>query len=91
MAADGSDVGWTATLQTEGDRDPLDERVGIEAYIAPFAKEKYGWVGDLLAPAAPVAIAMPPDDIASVQMLMNGTTPLTAPRQPYHLFAGVKE
>ncbi len=75
----------------KSDADPLDERVGLEAYVAPFAKEKYGWVGDLLAPAAPVAVAMPVDDIASVQLLMNGTTPLTAPRQPYHLFAGVKD
>ena len=75
----------------KSEADPQDERVGIEAYVAPFGKEKYGWVGDLLAPAAPVAIAMPGDDIASVQMLMNGTTPLTAPRLPYHLFAGVKD
>ncbi len=71
--------------------DPLDEKIGIEAYIAPFGKDKYGWVGDMLAPAAPLAIAMPADDIASLQLLMNGTTPLTAPRQPYHLFAGVKD
>lgn len=75
----------------KSDTDPQDERVSIEAYVAPFAKEKYGWVGDLLAPAAPVAVAMPGDDIASVQLLMNGTTPLTAPRMPYHLFAGVKD
>jgi hypothetical protein len=75
----------------KSETDPLDERVGIEAYIAPFAKDKYGWVGDMLAPAAPMAIAMPADDVASVQFLMNGTTPLTAPRQPYHLFAGVKD
>lgn len=68
-----------------------DERVSIEAYVAPFAKEKYGWLADMLAPAAPVAIEMPPDDIASVQFLMNGTAPLTAPRQPYHLFAGAKD
>lgn len=75
----------------KSDANAMDERVSIEAYIAPFAKEKYGWVGDLLAPAAPAAIAMPQDDIASVQMLMNGTTPVTAPRPPYHLFAGVKD
>ncbi len=30
--------------------------------------------GNMLAPAAPVAIATPPDDVASVQLLMNGTT-----------------
>ncbi len=73
------------------DGDPQAERIGIEAYLAPFAREKYGWVGDLLAPAAPVAIAMPPDDVINVQLLMNGTTPVTAPRMPYHLFAGVKD
>lgn len=79
----------------EGDkveeRSNSEERVAIEAYIAPFAREKYGWIGDLLAPSAPLAIAMPGDDLVSVQLLMNGTAPLTAPRQPYHLFAGVKD
>lgn len=76
-------------FKAEGD--PMAERVSIEAYVAPFAKEKYGWVGDMLAPAAPVAISLPLEDIASVQLLMNGSTPLTAPRLPYHLFAGVKD
>lgn len=75
----------------KAEADPMAERVSIEAYIAPFAKEKYGWVGDLLAPAAPVAVTLPLEDIASVQLLMNGSTPLTAPPMPYHLFAGVKD
>ncbi len=73
------------------DGQPDAERIGIEAYVAPFTEKKYGWVADLLASAAPVAIATPPDDVVSVQMLMNGTTPLTTPRQPYHLFFGVKD
>jgi hypothetical protein len=73
------------------DGDPLAERVGIEAYLAPFGQNKYGWIADMLAPAAPYAIATPADDVISVQMLMNGSAPLTAPRQPYHLFGGVKD
>ncbi|MCC6509594.1 MAG: hypothetical protein IT423_10830 [Pirellulaceae bacterium] len=73
------------------DGDPQAERIGVEAYLAPFAKDKYGWVGNMLAPAAPVALTTPVDDVVSVQLLMNGTTPLTAPRMPYHLFAGVKD
>lgn len=76
-------------FQVEGD--PLAERIGVEAYLAPFAREKYGWIGDMLAPAAPYAIATPPDDVLSVQALMNGSAPLAAPRQPYHLFAGIKD
>ena len=76
-------------FQVEGD--PLAERIGIEGYVAPFTREKYGWIADMLAPAAPVAIATPADDMISVQMLMNGSAPLAAPRQPYHLFAGVKD
>lgn len=76
-------------FQAEGD--PQSERIALEAYMAPFAREKYGWIADLLAPAAPVAIATPPDDVISVQALMNGTAPLAAPRQPYHLFGGIKD
>lgn len=75
----------------QGEGDPRAERIGIEAYLAPFAREKYGWVANMLAPAAPLAVATPTDDVISVQMLMNGTAPLTADREPYHLFAGVKD
>lgn len=73
------------------DGDPRAERIGIEGYLSPFGREKYGWIADMLAPAAPVAIATPGDDVISVQALMNGSAPLTTHRQPYHLFAGVKD
>lgn len=76
-------------FQVEGD--PQAERIALEGYLAPFAREKYGWIADLLAPPAPVAIVTPPDDVISVQALMNGTAPLAAPRQPYHLFGGIKD
>ncbi|MFO1062453.1 MAG: hypothetical protein U0892_01085 [Pirellulales bacterium] len=72
-------------------QNPNREQVAIEAYAAPFEKNKSGWLGDMLGPASPVAIQLPADDVISGQALMNGTAPLAAPRQPYHLFGGVKD
>jgi hypothetical protein len=87
------DTGTPSTGEIVADRQAATptERVTIEAYAAPFEAGKYGWVGDLLAPASPVAIRLPEDDIISGQARMNGAAPLLAPRAPYHLFGGVKD
>jgi hypothetical protein len=76
-------------FQWEGN--PQIERVAIEGYIAPFQREKYGWIADLLGPATPIEIAMPIDDVASLQLHMKGEDLLGRPTQDYHLIAGVKD
>ncbi len=70
---------------------PGVERVALEGYIAPFGREKYGWIASLLGPATNVEIALPQDDAAAVQLHMSGSNPLGRPTQDYHLFAGVKD
>ncbi len=70
---------------------PNVERVAIEGYVAPFGKEKYGWIANLLGPATHVELALPQDDVASLQVHMSGANPLGRPTQDYHLFAGMKD
>ena len=70
---------------------PNVERVAVEGYIAPFGKEKYGWLANMLGPATQVELALPQDDVASLQLHMSGANPLGWPTQDYHLFAGVKD
>lgn len=70
---------------------PGVERVALEGYIAPFGKQKYGWIASLLGPATNVEITQPQDDVAAVQLHMSGANPLGRPTQDYHLFGGVKD
>ncbi len=76
-------------FQLEGH--PEVERIAIEAYVAPFKREKYGLLADQLGPPSPIEIAMPTDDIAAVQLHMGGEDMLGRPRTDYHLIAGVKD
>ncbi len=48
------------------------ERVVIDGRIAPFGKEKYGWIGDVLGPPLKVEIAGSPDDLITVQVSLSG-------------------
>jgi len=75
----------------ELDGHPGVERVAVEGYVAPFGKQKYGWIANLLGPATNVEITQPQDDAAAIQMHMSGANPLGRPTQDYHLFAGVKD
>lgn len=70
---------------------PNIERVALEGYVAPFGKQKYGWIASLLGPATNVEITLPQDDAAAVQLHMSGSNPLGRPTQDYHLFVGVKD
>ena len=70
---------------------PQVERIAIEGYIAPFGKAKYGWIANMLGPATQVELALPRDDVASLQLHMSGANPLGRPTQDYHLFAGIKD
>ncbi len=75
----------------ELDGQPGIERVALEGYIAPFGKQKYGWIANLLGPATNVEITQPQDDVAAAQLHMSGLNPLGRPTQDYHLFGGVKD
>jgi hypothetical protein len=70
---------------------PSVERVALEGYVAPFGKQKYGWIASLLGPATNVEITLPQDDAAAIQLHMSGVNPLGRPTQDYHLFVGVKD
>lgn len=75
----------------QAQENPNQERVAFEAYVAPIASQKYGWVANLLAPPSLVEIRLPDDDVASVQLHMRGTSIVAGARPDYHLFAGVKD
>ncbi len=68
---------------------PNNERIALEAYVAPIASDKYGWLANMLAPPSPVEIRLPEDDMISVQAHMRGA--IAVRTADYHLFAGVKD
>lgn len=70
-----------------GDR----EKIAFEGYIAPFQPKKYGWLTNKLAPAGPVEIQLPADDVATLQVHMRGDQGLGGNAGDYILFAGVKD
>jgi hypothetical protein len=67
------------------------ERVAVEAYVAPFGREKYGWLSTFLAPPITTQIQLPPDDVANLQVHLSGVG-LGARQPPDHvMFMGVKD
>lgn len=71
--------------------DSIRERVAVEAYVAPFEAQKYGWIANLLAGPTPVTMQLAEDDVISVSLHMSGRRGLGPPTEDYHLFAGVKD
>ncbi len=67
------------------------EQVAVEAYIAPFEAEKYGWIAQQLGPPTPIELQLPADDVASLQVHIQGSTTLGISSDNYHLFGGVKD
>ena len=67
------------------------EQVALEAYIAPFEPEKYGWIARQLGAPTPVELKLPADDAASLQAHVRGSTTLGISSPDYHLFGGVKD
>ncbi|MDZ4847721.1 MAG: hypothetical protein SGI77_00365 [Pirellulaceae bacterium] len=68
------------------------ERITLEAYVAPFRKEKYGWLSLFLAPPVHSQIQLPPDDIFSIQAHLSGQSLLSRVPMPDHfMFMGVKD
>ncbi len=68
------------------------ERLAIEAYVAPFGRDKYGWLSQVLAPPVRTRIELPADDMVNLQVHMSGQSLLgLAPVQDHVLFSGVKD
>lgn len=68
------------------------EKLAIEAYVAPFGRDKYGWLSQFLAPPITTQIQLPPDDIINIQTHLSGQSILNRYPIPDHvLFVGVKD
>ncbi len=67
------------------------EQVAIEAYIAPFEPQKYGWIARQLGAPTPIELQLPADDAVSVQLHVKGSNTLGISSDDYHLFGGVKD
>lgn len=65
------------------------EHVIIEAYVAPFRSDKYGWLTQILGPPSPDAIVLPEDDIANLQVYLAGMPGMDTPN--HQLFVGIKD
>lgn len=67
------------------------EQVAVEAYVAPFEAEKYGWIARQLGAPTPIELTLPADDAASLQVHVRGGNTLGIVSGDYHLFGGVKD
>src|SRR5690606_14978072 len=56
-------------FRAEGNR---TEQVAVEAYVAPFEAEKYGWIARQLGAPTPIEVTLPADDAASLQAHVRG-------------------
>jgi hypothetical protein len=70
---------------------PGEERIAIEAFIAPFGAKKLGWVSDMLAPPINTAIQLPPDDMVSYQVHLAGQQDFRKSYPNHVLFGGLKD
>lgn len=68
---------------------PNREQLILEAYVAPFQSEKYGWVSQVLGPPSPDSIVLPPDDIANIQLYLRGAPGTGTPNHQF--FIGIKD
>ncbi len=71
------------------DRDA--EIVTLEAHIAPFDADKYGWIARQLAEPTNAEIRLPVSDVVQVQLYMRGDTFLGGGAADYQLFGGIKD
>lgn len=68
---------------------PNREQLILEAYVAPFQSDKYGWVAQVLGPPSPDAIVLPQDDIANIQLFLRGVPGSGTPNHSF--FIGIKD
>ncbi len=72
--------------------DPNVEQVGVEAFVAPFGSEKFGWLSLFLAPPVRTQIQLPADDMVNLQAHLSGKSLLSRTPTPDHvMFLGVKD
>ena len=65
------------------------ERVVIDARVAPFGKEKYGWMGRLLGPPLEFEVDMGAETLISVQASIAGNMFSRSP-DPHQIFGSVQ-
>ena len=65
------------------------ERIVIDAQVAPLGEEKYGWLLALLGPATTQRVAADAGELASAQAYVQGG-PLSAVIPPHLLFVGLE-
>lgn len=68
---------------------PNREQLILEAYVAPFQSDKYGWLTQVLGPPSPDSIVLPPDDIANIQLFLRGVPGSGTPNHQF--FVGIKD
>lgn len=68
---------------------PNREQLILEAYVAPFQSDKYGWVAQVLGPPSPDSIVLPSDDIANIQLFLQGVPGSGTPNHQF--FVGIKD
>jgi hypothetical protein len=66
------------------------ERIAIDAWMLPFAAEKYGWLTSVLGPPTRTRVAPAPGDLVTMQAVLKGG--LLSPNvPPHHLFLGIQD
>lgn len=68
--------------------DDAMERVVFDARVAPFGRQKYGWLGQMLGPALPNEVTAGPDDLIHFE-LSAGNIPLLRNSRPFQLFGAL--
>ena len=66
------------------------ERITIDARVAPFAADKYGWFVSLLGPPQNSYVAPLPEDVIHVQAFLDGGI-ISPSIQPHFGFVGVQD
>ncbi len=67
------------------------ERIALEAYVAPFGRDKYGWFSSFLAPPVQSQVQLPQDDVANLQVHLAGSDSPRSYTPDHVLFLGFKD
>ncbi len=65
------------------------ERIVFDARVAPFGKEKYGWLGQLLGPRREQQVSSGANDLINFE-LSAGSIPLLRNSSPFQLFGALQ-
>ena len=65
------------------------ERVVIDGRLAPFGKDKYGWLGKVLGPPLQFEVDMGPDTLVSIQASIAGNM-FSQTKEPHQIFGSIQ-